>query len=35
MKTFISDGDINVEIVSLAWNNFLWSLLHFIVVRSG
>jgi hypothetical protein len=29
------DGDIKTEMVSPSWNNFLWSLLHFIVVRSG
>jgi hypothetical protein len=28
------DGDIKAEMVSPSWNNFLWSLLRFIVVRS-
>jgi hypothetical protein len=30
-----SDGDIKAEMVSPPWNNFLRSLLRFIVVRSG
>jgi len=28
------DGDIKAEIMSPPWNNFLQSLLHFVVVRS-
>ena len=30
-----SDGDIKAEMMSPPWNNFLQSLLRFIVVRSG
>jgi len=29
------DGDIKTKMVSPPWNNFLWSLIRFIVVRSG
>jgi hypothetical protein len=29
-----SDGDIKAEMMSPSWNNFLWSLLRFVVVRS-
>jgi hypothetical protein len=29
-RPLFSDGDIKVEMVSLLWNNFLWSLLHFL-----
>jgi hypothetical protein len=28
------DGDIKAETMSPPWNNFLWSLLGFVVVRS-
>ena len=34
METLFSDGDINAEMVSPPWNNFLRSLLRFKVVRS-
>jgi hypothetical protein len=34
-KLLFSDGDIKAEMVSPPWNNFLRSLLHFIVVRSS
>jgi len=34
-RFLFSDGDINAEMVSPSWNNFLRSLLRFIVVRSG
>jgi hypothetical protein len=34
-RLLFPDGDIKVEMVSLSWNNFLLSLLCFIVVRSG
>jgi hypothetical protein len=33
METLFSDGDIKAEMVSPLWNNFLRSLLRFIVVR--
>jgi hypothetical protein len=29
------DGGIKAEMMSPPWNNFLRSLLHFVVVRSG
>jgi len=34
-RLFFPNGDIKAEIMSSPWNNFLWSLLHFVVVRSG
>ena len=34
-RLFFSNGDIKVEIMSPPWNNFLWSVLRFVVVRSG
>jgi hypothetical protein len=34
-RLLFPDGDIKVEVVSPPWNNFLRSLLVFIVVRSG
>jgi len=34
-RLLFPDGDIKAEMVSLPWNNFLRSLLRFIVVRSG
>jgi hypothetical protein len=34
-RLLFSDGDIKTEMVSPPWNNFLQSLFHFIVVRSG
>ena len=34
-RLLFPDGDIKVEMVSLQWNNFLWSFLRFIVVRSS
>ena len=34
-RLLFSDGDIKAEMVSPPWNNFLRSLLRFIVVRSG
>jgi hypothetical protein len=34
-RFLFSDGDIKAEMMSLPWNNFLRSLLRFIVVRSG
>jgi hypothetical protein len=34
-RLFFPDGNIKAEMISPAWNNFLWSLLHFVVVRSG
>jgi hypothetical protein len=33
-RLLFSDGGIKAEMMSLPWNNFLRSLLHFIVVRS-
>ena len=32
---FFPDGDIKAEMMSPAWNNFLLSLLRFVVVRSS
>ena len=29
----LSDGDIKVEMMLPPWNNFLWSLFRFVVVR--
>ena len=34
-RLLFPDGDIKAVMVSPPWNNFLWSLLRFIVVRSG
>jgi len=34
-RLLFPDGSIKTEMVSPPWNNFLWSLLCFIVVRSG
>jgi hypothetical protein len=34
-RLLFPDSDIKAEMVSPPWNNFLWSLLHFIVVRSA
>jgi hypothetical protein len=34
-RPFFPDGDIKTEMMSPLWNNFLLSLPHFIVVRSG
>jgi len=34
-RLLFPDGDIKAEMVSPPWNNFLRSLLHFIVVRSS
>jgi len=34
-RLLFPDGDIKAEMVSPPWNNFLRSLLHFIVVSSG
>ena len=28
------NGDIKTKMMSSSWNNFLWTLLHFVVVRS-
>ena len=33
-RLLFSDGDIKAEMVLPPWNNFLWSLLCFVVVRS-
>jgi hypothetical protein len=35
LRLFFPNGDIKAEMISLSWNNFLRSLLYFIVVRSG
>ena len=34
MRLLFPDGDIKAEMMSPSWNNFLRSLLHFVVVRS-
>jgi hypothetical protein len=34
-RLLFSDDDIKVDMMSPLWNNFLQSLLRFIVVRSG
>jgi hypothetical protein len=34
-RLLFSDGNVKTEMVSPPWNNFLRSLLHFIMVRSG
>jgi hypothetical protein len=34
-RFLFSNGDIKAEMISPPWNNFLRSLLHFVVVRSG
>jgi hypothetical protein len=34
-RLLFPNDDIKAEMVSPPWNNFLWSLLRFIVVRSG
>jgi hypothetical protein len=33
MKTFLSDGDIKAKMMLLSWNNFLISLIYFVVVK--
>jgi hypothetical protein len=34
-RLLFPDGDIETKMVSPPWNNFLWSLLRFVVVRSA
>jgi hypothetical protein len=34
-RPFFPGGDIKAEMMSPPGNNFLWSLLHFVMVRSG
>ena len=34
-RPFFPDGDIKVKMMLSPWNNFLRSLLRFVVVRSG
>jgi hypothetical protein len=34
-RLFFLDGDIKAEMISLPWNNFLWSILRLVVVRFG
>jgi hypothetical protein len=34
-RLFFPDGDIKAEMMSSPWNNFYWSLLRFVVVRSS
>jgi hypothetical protein len=34
-RLFFLNGDIKAKMMSPSWNNFFWSLLRFVVVRSG